>query len=163
LQSLAVSTLLTTVVYLSSESATSCSPSWTSSSFLNCSLWEFKTYWTSCQLVRTHLRTSFISHTLSPLALAAKAVPTVWTLPRLRQFVASFSPWKNEFNPKPVHAIFVVDEVTMMVVSCQVLQFSHQYHSTHAQYSFIHHWWYIIIASDSVVRQHKLLCIWISP
>jgi hypothetical protein len=44
-------------------------------------------------------------------------------MPQIMLIVSSLSLWRHEFNPKPVHVIFVVDKVALEEVSVPGLQF----------------------------------------
>jgi hypothetical protein len=58
-------------------------------------------------------------------------------VPWHRYLVAGFSLWRPGFAPRAVHVGFVVDKMALQQVFLQVLQFSHQYHSTAAPYFII--------------------------
>jgi hypothetical protein len=45
------------------------------------------------------------------------------SVPRLMQLVAKLSPWRPRFSPKPVHVGFVVDKMTLGLVSVRVVWF----------------------------------------
>jgi hypothetical protein len=71
-----------------------------------------------------------------------------------RWLFSGLTPQRAGHNSRPVHVRFVDYKVALGQVFLQVLQFSHQYHTTNAPFSFIYHSCYITATDrNSKTRQ----------
>ena len=83
------------------------------------------------------------------------------SLPRSRELVISFSPPKSRLNARPVHVESVEDKLALGQVLFWVLQFSAQYHFTHAPHPYFSHLSPTLheLRTDSTTKQNTFLLL----
>jgi hypothetical protein len=99
---------------------------------------------------RTYINYHWSVKIISQNALVFYPSTQILAVSCLRLLVAGLSPWGSSFSPRPVYLKFVVEKVTWRWVFSNCVCFAHQLHSVVVSYSFICHWWYIILAIDII-------------